>query len=45
MDNNAPVDKDSKEATCTALAADFGLDDKVKDLFLDGPMENLEDFR
>ena len=45
MDNNAPVDKDSKEATFAALAADFGLDDKVKDLFLEGPMENLEDFR
>ena len=44
MDNSAPVDKDSKEATFAALAADFGLDDKVKDLFLKGPMEDLQDF-
>ena len=45
MDNNAPVDKDSKEATFAALSAKFGINDNVKDLFLDGPMENLEDFR
>jgi hypothetical protein len=45
MDNNAPVDKDSKEATFAALAAKFGFDDKVRELFIDGPMENLEDFR
>ena len=45
MDNNAPVDKDSKEATFAALVADFELDDKVKELLLDGSMENLEDFR
>jgi hypothetical protein len=40
-----PVDKGSKEATFTALAANFGFNDKVKDLFLNGHMENLEDFR
>ena len=40
-----PVDKGSKEATFTALTADFGFDDKVRGLFLKGPMENLEDFR
>jgi len=45
MADNAPVDKGSKEATFTALAADFKLDDKVRGLFLGGPMENLEDFR
>ena len=45
MADNAPVDKGSKEATLTALTADFGIDDKVKNLFLKGPMENLEDFR
>ena len=45
MADNGPVDKGSKEATFTALAADFRLDDKIKDLFLTGPMENLEDFR
>jgi hypothetical protein len=39
-----PVDKGSKEATFTALAASFGFNDKVKDLFLNGHMENLEDF-
>ena len=43
--DNVPVDKGSKEATFTALAADFKLDDKVRGLFLGGPMENLEDFR
>jgi len=45
MADNAPVDKGSKEATFTALAADFKLDDKVRGLFLGGLMENLEDFR
>ena len=40
-----PVDKGSKEATFTALAADFNLDEKVKQIFVRGPMENLEDFR
>ena len=40
-----PVDKGSKEATFTALAADFGFDDKVRTLFLAGAMESLEDFR
>ena len=40
-----PVDKGSKEATFTALAVDFGFDDKVKGLFLKGHMTNLEDFR
>jgi len=45
MADNVPVDKGSKEATFTALATDFKLDDKVRGLFLGGPMENLEDFR
>ena len=40
-----PVDKNSKEETFTALADSFKFDDKIKALFLDGPMENLEDFR
>ena len=35
----------SKEATFNDLADTFTLDDKVKDLFLKGPMENLQDFR
>ena len=35
----------SKEATFTALAHAFDFDDKVRDLFLKGPMENLQDFR
>lgn len=45
MADNTPVDKGSREATFTALTTDFGFDDKVKGLFLKGPMENLEDFR
>ena len=45
MADIAPVDKGSKEATFTALAKDFTFDDKIKDLFLKGPMVNLEDFR
>ena len=35
----------SKEATFSALADDFQFDKKVKQLFLDSPMVNLEDFR
>ena len=45
MDRSFPVDKGSKEATFTALAANFMFNDKVRDLFLDGSMENLDDFR
>ena len=45
MADNVPVDKGSKEATFTALAGDLKLDDKIRSLFLAGPMENLEDFR
>ena len=45
MADNAPVDRGSKEATFTALADDFKFDGKVESLFLNGPMENLEDFR
>ena len=45
MDSKAPVDKGSKEATFTALTAAFGLDDRIRTLFLNGPMENLQDFR
>ena len=45
MDNSAPIEKGSKEATFTALASNFGFDDKIRELFLKGPMENLEDFR
>ena len=41
----APIDKGSKEETFTDLAKDFNFDDKVKDLFLKGPMQNLEDLR
>ena len=45
MADNVPVDKGSKEATFTAPVGDFKLDDKIKNIFLAGPMENLEDFR
>ena len=45
MGDNAPVDRGSREATFTVLAADFGFDDKIKGIFLKGPMETLEDFR
>ena len=45
MADITPVEKGSKEATFTALAKDFSFDDKVRDLFLSGQMENLEDFR
>ena len=44
MDSKAPVDKGSKEATFTALTAEFELDDRIRTLFLKGPMENLQDF-
>ena len=40
-----PVDKVSKEATFAALSTKLGLDDKVKDLFSNGHIRNLEDFR
>ena len=40
-----PVEKGSKEATFTALAKDFSFEDKVRLLFINGQMENLEDFR
>ena len=40
-----PSDKGSREATFAALADDFKLDDKAKTIFLDSPIENLEDFR
>jgi len=45
MADTTPVDKGSKEATFTAMATDFKFDDKVRDLFVDGKMETLEDFR
>ena len=35
----------SKEVTFNALAHAFKLDDRITDLFLKGPMENLQDFR
>jgi hypothetical protein len=38
-------DTSGKEATFTALAEDFQFDKKVMTLFLNSPMENLEDFR
>jgi len=41
----APVEKGNKEATFIALAANFGFNDEVTNLFLKGPMESLEDFR
>ena len=40
-----PSKKGSKEATFTALAKDFGFNDKVRHLFLSGQRENLEDLR
>ena len=45
MADNAPADRGSEEATFTALADDFKFDDKVKGLFLNGPVEKMEDFR
>jgi hypothetical protein len=36
--------KGSKEATFTALTAEFELDDRIRTLFLTGPMETLQDF-
>ena len=45
MAEDAPTGKGSKEATFTALASEFDFDDKVKEIFLNGPMENLDDFR
>ena len=45
MADITPVEKGSKEATFTALAKDFSFDDKVRALFINGQMENLEDFR
>ena len=44
MADVAPINKGSKEETFTALAKDFNFDDKVT-LFLNGSMDNLEDFR
>ena len=40
-----PRDKGSKEATFTALAANFGFHDRIKDLLLSSHMTNLDDFR
>ena len=34
----------SKEVTFVALTAEFELDDRIRTLFLKGPMENLQDF-
>ena len=45
MGDAAPCEKGSKEATFIALATEFNFDTKVLELFLKGPMENLEDFR
>ena len=45
MADVAPIDKGSKEETFSALAKDFNLDDRVKALFLNGSMDNLDDFR
>ena len=45
MDTNAPVDQGSKEATFTVLTAAFGLGDGIRTLFLNGPMENLQELR
>ena len=41
----APLQKGSKEETFAALAVTYGLTKEGADLFLEGPMENLEDFR
>ena len=45
MADDAPMDKGNKEATFIALASDFKFDDKIREIFLKGPMESLEDFR
>ena len=39
-----PVDRGSKEVTFGALKPDFGLNDRVRNIFLAGPTENLEGF-
>ena len=44
MAEDAPMEKGSKEATFTALASEFSFDNRVREIFLKGPMENLEDF-
>ena len=45
MPDNVQPDKNSEEATLTALATNFGFNDKVRDIFVNRTMENLEDFR
>ena len=40
-----PTEKSSKEATLDGLATDFNLDKKVFHMFMNSPMDNLEDFR
>ena len=41
----APLQTGSKEVTFAALAATYGLANEVTNLFLESPMESLEDFR
>lgn len=45
MADVTPVNKGNKEETFIALAKDFNFDDTIKKLFLDGSMEDLDDFR
>eukprot|EP00973_Karenia_brevis_P093997 12420249-Karenia_brevis.AAC.1 len=40
-----PVQKSSKQETFTALCHDFNIDEKVLQLLLDSPMDNLEEVR
>ena len=44
LESKRSHDKDSKEVTFTALTAEFELDDRIRTLFLKGPMESLQDF-
>ena len=37
--------KSSKEVTFAAITPEFEPDDKIRTLFLEGPMEDLQDFR
>eukprot|EP00973_Karenia_brevis_P045788 6342261-Karenia_brevis.AAC.1 len=39
-----PAQNSSKAETFTALCHDFHIDEKVLQLFLDSPMEHLEEF-
>jgi len=43
--DKVPLQKETKQATFETLCTDFGIDDKVRQLFMDSPIENLQEFR